>query len=249
MKHQFPHSNRRLALCLAAGLITLLVAIPLMQAQQRGGGRGPAARPAPAPRPAPARTVVVDRTEHGSVRHVDTHVVERPVEEHHVDVAHGPDVHHDIQVHRDVEVDIHGHRAWDDFRFGRHLRVLPVGFLNFNFGGVPYYYDDGIYYQPADDGYQEVYPPMGAQIPSLPDGAIQVEAGGQVYYYAGGAFYVQQADGTYAIVQPPIGAIVPELPPGANQVSINGTTAYQFNGVNYEPVFANGVTQYEIVPQ
>jgi hypothetical protein len=90
-----------------------------------------------------------------------------------------------------------------------------------------------------------VYPPLGAAIPQPPDDAFEFEAGGQTYYYAAGAFYVQQADGTYAIAPTPIGVVVPELPPGAIQVSVNGTIAYQFNGIYYEPVIVNGVTQYE----
>ena len=58
-------------------------------------------------------------------------------------------------------------------------------------------------------------------------------------------FYLQQPDGSYAIVQAPMGVIVPELPPGAVPANISGQTAYEFNGVYYEPVFVNGVTQYQ----
>ncbi len=42
-----------------------------------------------------------------------------------------------------------------------------------------------------------------------------------------------------------MGVIIPELPPGAIEVSVNGTVAYQFNGIYYQPVFANGITQYQ----
>jgi hypothetical protein len=144
-------------------------------------------------------------------------------------------------------VGIHRRHHWNDFVFGRHLAVLPLGFLALEIGGVPYYYYDGVYYQPADNGYQEVYPPVGAAVPQPPAGAIQIDTGGQVYYYAGGAFYVQQPDGTYATAPTPIGVVVPELPPGATQVFVRGTVAYQFNGIYYQPVFVNGVTQYETV--
>jgi len=68
-------------------------------------------------------------------------------------------------------------------------------------------------------------------------------SGGLTYYYAGGAFYVQQGGG-YVIVATPIGVTVPELPPGAVQMSVNNGVVYQFNGVYYQPVFVNGVTQY-----
>lgn len=223
---------------IALGLAAFLFALPLLGAQHGGGPRAAAPRP------------MVDRSSHGSIRHVDTHVVERPVEvrrepEHAADLRHEVVPHRDILVHHDVDVDIHRRHIWNDFAFGRRLAALPFGCLTLRIGGVPYYYDDGIYYQPVEGGYQEVYPPIGAAVPQPPDGAIEIDAGGQTYYYAGGAFYVQQPDGTYGIAPTPIGVVVPELPPGAIQVSVKGTVAYQFNGVYYEPVFVNGVTQYE----
>jgi hypothetical protein len=122
---------------------------------------------------------------------------------------------------------------------------LPFGYLSLNIGGVPYYYSDGIYYQPFEGGYQEVYPPVGAAVPQPPPGSVEIYAGGQTYYYAGGGFYLQQPDGSFAIAPTPIGVIVPELPPGATEVNANGQIAYQFNGIYYRPVFVNGVTQYE----
>jgi hypothetical protein len=235
---------------LSVGLPALLIALPLVCAEHPG---------AP-PRAAAGRPAVVDRSSHGSVRHVDTHVVQRPVEQRPVEVrpaevrrepARPVEVRRDvaprreIQVHRDVEVDVHRPHFWNDFAFGRRLLELPRGFLTLQIGGAPFYYSDGVYYQPADNGYQEVYPPVGAAVPQPPDGAIEIYAGGQTYYYAGGAFYLPQPDGTYAIAPTPIGVVVPELPPGAIQVAVKGAVAYQFNGIYYEPVFVNGVTQYE----
>jgi hypothetical protein len=154
-------------------------------------------------------------------------------------------VHRNVYVNHDVHVDVHRPHFWNGFRFGLRLPSLPLGFLRLQIGGTPYFYNDGIYYQPYEGGYQEAYPPVGAAIPGLPDGAIEIQAGGQIYYYAGGAFYVQQPDGSFVIAPTPIGVVVPELPPGAVQVSVNGMIAYQFNGIYYEPVFVNGVTQYE----
>jgi len=234
-------SKRKTFLSLAFGLPALLIALPLICAEHGAAPRGGAARP-----------VAVDRSNHGSVRHVDTHVVQRPVEVRHeperpVEVRHEAAPRHEVVVHRDVDVDVDVHRRhfWNDFVFGRRLPALPLGFFSLRIGGAPYYYSDGIYYQPVDGGYQEAYPPVGAAVPQPPDGAIEINAGGQTYYYAGGAFYLQQPDGTYAIAPTPIGVVVPELPPGAIQVSVKGTVAYQFNGIYYEPVFVNGVTQYE----
>ena len=237
---------------IGAGLVALFAAVPLVVAQQRAGeSRGSESRPPEPMRTEPVRTeparapvaqrapVFVDRSNHGSLRHTDTHVVvPRPIQ-----VQPGVNGHHDLIVHHDVDVDLQRHRHWHDFVFGRHLHELPIGCFSVFVGGSPYYYDDGIYYQPAPDGYQEVYPPVGADVPQLPDGAIAIEAGNLTYYYAGGAFYVQQ-DGGFVIAPPPMGVTVPELPPGAVQVSVNGNVAYQFNGIYYRPVFVDGVTQY-----
>jgi hypothetical protein len=243
-------SHSRAGRMLAVALPALLIALPLLSAD-RGG-----------PQAAAPRATVVDRTSHGSVRHVDTHVVQRPAPAR-PEPARPAEVRttkvvtrtivaspHNVVVHRDVEADVHRAHVWDDFAFGHRLRTLPVGFLNFQVGGVPYWYEDGIYYQQAADGYQEVYPPVGAEVPEPPDGAIEIDGGGgTVYYYAGGAFYEQQADGSYAVVPTPIPVVVPELPPGAAPISINGSMAYQFNGVDYEPIFVNGVTQYQTFAQ
>src|ERR1051326_8329820 len=187
----------------------------------------------------------VDRSSHGSIRHYDSHVYQRPTDVHR-DFDRRVERHdvfprHDVFVHRDVDVDFHHPHFWNNFVFHRHLTTLPFGFLTLNIGGAPYYYSDGIYYQPSEGGYQEVYPPVGANVPQPPDGAIAINAGGQTYYYAGGAFYLQQPDGAYAIAPTPLGVVVPELPPGAIQVSVGGQIAYQFNGIYYRPVFANGV--------
>jgi len=185
----------------------------------------------------------VDRSSHGSVRHFDSHVITRPAEVHREFRRVEP--RHDFFVHRDVDVDFHRHHFWHDFSFHRRIPTLPLGFLSLNIGGVPYYYAEGIYYQPIDGAYQEVYPPVGAAVPQPPEGSISVEAGGVTYYYAGGAFYLQQPNGTYAVAPTPLGVVVPELPPGAIQVSVGSQMAYQFNGIYYRPVFMNGVTQYE----
>jgi len=227
------------------------------------GGGGPIrTAPAPAPRPPPAahapqtmaptgRPDYVDRFSHGSVRHSETDVVPHFDSGHPFEGNVGVDPHHDVIAHRDFDAGFRGHHHFHDFAFHRFIPVLPVGFLTLEVGGVPYYYDDGIYYQPMAGGYQEVYPPVGAAVPGPPEGSIPVEAGGQFYYYAGGAFYLQQPDGTYQIAPTPIGVIVPELPPGAVQVALSdGSVAYHFNGVYYRPVFVNGITQYQtLMPQ
>lgn len=216
-----PISRRHACLSLMPGLLAVLIAVPWLRA-------GDVVRS----RTTTDRTVVVDRSRHGSIRHVDTDVVNRSGEVHH-------------HSHQAVEADIHFLQPWDDFSYGLRCDALPLGYLTLRVGAVPYCYSDGIFYQSVSGGYVEVYPPVGAVIPQLPDGTTEVIDNGQTYYYAGGAFYVQQPDFTYAVAPDPIGVIVPELPPGAVQVTVNGSPAYQINGNYYEPTFVDGVTQYE----
>lgn len=253
---------------LGLGVLLLLGLVPLTHSEPpaRGGGvsRGALASPrmeaphvAPAPHLTPSPHIApspivtsphVDRFSHGSIRHSDVHVVTpqgaRPdlVRPH----AEGPrtfESHPYGLAHHDVDVDVNRPRHWHGFAFGARRHRLREGFVTVLVAGIPYFYDDGIYYQQAGDDYQEVYPPVGAEVNQLPDGAMEVGVDDVVYYYAGGAFYLPQGDG-FLIVPTPIGAVVPELPPGAVQVTVNNSLAYQFNGVYYQPVFANGVTQY-----
>jgi hypothetical protein len=246
MKTKISYSIK-FALSLLSALLLCLPVIAAERGQPRGG---PEIRGGQQFHGSPGGNV--QRFNHGSVRGADSHVFRAPSPTFYgtpgrFEAPHNFGPRHDVFVHRDVDIDVHGPRAWDNFGFHRHLSVLPPGFLTLNIGGAPYYYSDGMYYQPAEGGFQEVYPPAGAEIPGPPDGAIQVYAGGQTYYYAGGAFYIQQPDGQFVLTQPPIGVVVPELPPGATEVNVNGQIAYQFNGVYYQPVFVDGVTQYQTV--
>jgi len=234
------------ALIVVTGAVAACIAVPISGAERdhRGGSAWSAPRTVRPTGPAGVQPHIVDRSVHGSVRHAENHVIRRPAQVYRAP-EHRRDFRHDVFVHRDVDVDIHRPHYWNRFAYGRHSRVLPFGFLTLSVGGLPFYYYNGIYYQPSGGEYIEVYPPMGAAVPEPPDGSVQVVAGGQVYYYAGGAFYVQRPDGTFAVAPPPMGVLVPELPPGAVQVSVGGQIAFQFNGIYYRPVFVNGVTQYQ----
>jgi len=217
----------------------LLLALPLIAAEHGGHPEPHGGGPAP-----------VQRFSHGSVRHSESPALRAPAPIFHGNPGHFEAPHnfaprHDVFVHRDVDVDFHRPHFWNNFVFHRHIPILPPGFLTLNIGGAPYYYSGGIYYQPAEGGFQEVYPPVGAALSQPPEGAVQVYAGNQTYYFAGGAFYVQQPDGQFVIAPTPIGVVVPELPPGTVEVNVNGQIAYQFNGIYYQPVFVNGVTQYQ----
>jgi hypothetical protein len=204
-----------------------------------------------APIAAPRGGGVVERFNHGSIHHEDAHAFRTPEPrferraEPRFEMRGGE--RHGFFTHHDVNVDVRGNHYWHDFHRGRILHGLPLGYLSFNIGGLPYFYYGGVYYQQAPDGFEEVYPPVGAALPFPPDGAYPVVSYSITYYYAAGAFYVQQPDGTFVSIPPPLGVVVPELPPGSLPVNVNGVTLFQFNGTFYQPIFVNGVTQYQVV--
>ena len=73
---------------------------------------------------------------------------------------------------------------------GFRLNVLPYGYYPFYFGGYPYYYNQGLFYQPyANGGYQVVAPPVGAEIPNLPEGAQEIVIDGNQFFQKDGIYY------------------------------------------------------------
>jgi hypothetical protein len=217
------------------------------EAQSRGGqgwapaSRPEAARPAPEVRRPEARTerrapVVSGREEERRSEHIEHREV-------HVGRSEGrPPVVHETR-HWDIDEDRHHSYFWFGFHPGMVIGTLPLGYSQVYVGGNPYYYDQGVYYQPGSSGYVVVNPPVGALVAQLPPGAEAIQVGPTVYYYVAGAFYVQQPQG-YAVVAPPLGITVGELPPAATQVVVNGRVYYQADGAYFQPVMQNGVTVY-----
>ena len=180
----------------------------------------------------------MDRSSHGSLRHSETHVIEHTEPRYPAGRSRSWGAEH-----HDLDADSSHSRFWHGFVYGHRVGTLRVGFRPLFLLGVPYFFDDGIYYQRAENEYREVYPPLGIVVPDLPEGAVEIELGTQIYFYAGGAFYSRLNDG-FIIVPAPMGVTVPDPPPGASLVTVNGGVAYQFNGVYFRPIFVNGVTQY-----
>lgn len=135
---------------------------------------------------------------------------------------------------------------WSDYYPGYVINTLPPGYASIYAEGNPFYYYNGVFYEPQASGYVVVSPPLGAVVAQLPPGAEGIPIGPNIYYYAGGAFYLQQPQG-FVVVAPPLGATVPELPPGATPVTINGMVYYQADGVYFMPVMQNGTTVYTVV--
>lgn len=146
----------------------------------------------------------------------------------------------------DLDEDRYHAYPWFGINPGFVISTLPPGYDQVYVGGNPYYYDQGLYYQPGASGYVVVSPPIGAMVPQLPPGAEPIQAGAIEYYYAGGAFYVQQPQG-FLVVTPPPGISITTLPPGAAPVAINGTLYYQADGAYFLPMFQNGITVYTTV--
>jgi len=75
-----------------------------------------------------------------------------------------------------------------------HTWVLVLAFclsaiFLFYYGSYQYYYADGIYYQPYQNGYVVAVPPVGAEVPKLPRYARPVAINGQQYYELNGVYY------------------------------------------------------------
>ena len=150
--------------------------------------------------------------------------------------------------HRHLDFDGDRRRSyfWYDYTPGMIIGTLPSDYSQIYVGGVPYFYDQGVYYQQNPAGYVVVKPPLGAVVAQVPPGAEALPVNGTIYYYAAGTFYVQQPQG-FVVVPPPLGITVTELPPGATPVTLNGVVYYQADGVYFQPMMQNGVTVFMTV--
>lgn len=129
---------------------------------------------------------------------------------------------------------------------GFFLTTLATDAIWFNYNGRRYWYDDGCYYLPSDGGYSVVPPPVGAVVPSLPDGYETTMVGNDTYYYFGGAFYVQTDQGFQVVAAPP-GAVITQLPVGAVDQQVNGQELLVYDNVYYMPISQDGQDAYEVV--
>ena len=152
------------------------------------------------------------------------------------------------QRHEDIDEDRRHGYFWNNYNPGMIINTLPPDYSQVNVSGNPYYYDQGVYYQPGQSGYVVVAPPLGAVVPAVPPGAESMQVGSNIYYYAGAAFYVQTQQG-FLVVAPPIGVTIGALPPNATALNINGAIYYQAGPTYFMPVMQAGVTAYAVVPR
>jgi hypothetical protein len=154
---------------------------------------------------------------------------------------------------------------------GFYLGVLPFGYYPFYWGDDLYYYYGGVFYQPYDGGgYQVTTPPVGAAVPSLPEGAKSIMIDNQQFYEMNGVYYkavvndqgktvyvvagkdgVLNTDGSAVgpdSAAPQVGDIVNELPDGCRKVVLNGKKYYVSPNDIYYQAYTdeNGSTGYRI---
>ncbi len=130
--------------------------------------------------------------------------------------------------------------------FGFYSTILGIGALSMMINSQPYYYDDGVYYQSYNNGYQVVAPPVSATISNMPDGYSVVMVDDERYFYYAGIFYTKISNG-YMVVEAPPGAVVYDLPEGATQLTASNITYLQYNNSIFQPIMVDGKPAYEVV--
>jgi hypothetical protein len=109
-----------------------------------------------------------------------------------------------------------------------------------------YQYDQGVYYQEHDNGYQVVEAPVGATVKMIPEGSEKVVVNEKTYYYFGGTYY-EKTDAGYTVVPPTAGTIVANLPEGGEEVKMGDVTYVKLGETYYQPIEQEGKNAYEVV--
>jgi Family of unknown function (DUF6515) len=65
---------------------------------------------------------------------------------------------------------------------GATVRTPPPYYRNVVYGGTSYIYSDGVFMQPSGSSYIVIKPPIGAIVPSIPEGCDATDTGGTVFY-------------------------------------------------------------------
>ena len=131
--------------------------------------------------------------------------------------------------------------------FGFFVAALATTAIIVSIENAQYHYDQGVWYQPYNGGYQVVNAPVGGTITTLPPNTQTVVVNETVNnYYYGGTFYEKNEKG-YTVVPPTAGTIVPHLPEGGKEVKIGEQTYVQFGEIYYQPIQVDGKNMYEIV--
>lgn len=89
-----------------------------------------------------------------------------------------------------------------DYRPGRYINPLPYGASRFNYNQNDYYYYEGYFYRPNQNGYMLIDAPVGAIVISLPRLHHRVKQRGVDYYVAGDTYYTRHQKGFRVVDNP-----------------------------------------------
>lgn len=130
--------------------------------------------------------------------------------------------------------------------WGAYYWYFPYSAISFYYGGLDYYYCDGIYYRDFDGRYEMVSAPIGRHVRKLPKGSVEISVNGMPYFYYYGTFY-KTSGRKYEVAAAPVGALVESIPSGSEKVEISGQNYYIVNGAQYKPVLRNNEVWYEVI--
>jgi hypothetical protein len=87
---------------------------------------------------------------------------------------------------------------------GAAINTRPPYYSPVVVGGNNYIYSDGVFLQPRGNSYVVIAPPVGAVVPSIPEGCSATNQGGVIYYDCSGVIYqpfYQGSDLVYKVVR------------------------------------------------
>jgi hypothetical protein len=123
----------------------------------------------------------------------------------------------------------HGHNRYYP-AVGTAVGSLERGYFISRVRGVPYYFNDGIWYRSRGRSFIVVQPPIGAFVSVLPPFYTTLAFGGIPYYYADNVYYRwDDARSGYLVSRPPQDASV-----NTRSAPASETFVYPKNGQNVE---------------
>ncbi|BAV04642.1 ATP-dependent RNA helicase A [Filimonas lacunae] len=157
---------------------------------------------------------------------------------------------------------------------GIRINVLPTGFISLHVGINPFFFFDGVFYRQTvitntagaqENNYEVIDAPVGAQVPSLPDGTKDVVINGNRYYELDGTYYAEiinnngetwyevagkngELNTPDAAPEPQVGDKYEQLPETCKIVVLNGRK-YYVSSINnyYQEVIEGNKLYYQLV--
>ena len=143
--------------------------------------------------------------------------------------------------------------------WGFFITTLAVTAVVVSVESQQYHYDQGVWYQPYNGGYQVIAAPVGGTITTLPPGSQTINNSNSNNtttnsnnttvvnnYYYGGTYY-EKSSGGYTVVPPTAGMVVENLPEGGEETKIGDVTYVKVGETYYQPIDQDGKNMYEVV--